>query len=105
MAGIDKSLELTPGAREKLHKKVVKIWHLGKTEPEKSIERAFKLFNEGYRTEFICRCIAAGYRQRKEYKKEIDFLVEVERDFEHYAFDGTLRRALRLLEKTGESYQ
>lgn len=98
-AGLDKSLELSLAGRDKLHKKVSKIWHLGKTKPEESLKQAFKLFDEGHRTEFICRCIAAGYRRQNKYEEEVDFLVQIKRDFEYYDFDNTLRQAIKLQKK------
>lgn len=55
--------------------------------------------------EFICRCIAAGYRRQQKYKEEVDFLGQVIRDYEYYVFNSTLRQALRFLEKSGDSFE
>lgn len=98
-AGLDKSLELSPAARRKLHEKSTKIWHLGKTNPEKSLNQALALFNDGYRTEFICKCIAAAYRRQQRYEDEVDFLIQLKQDFEYYDFDSTIRKALSLLDE------
>lgn len=99
-AGIDKALELKLGDKNKLDKKVAKIWRLHETNPQRSLEQALGLFNSGYRTEFICRCVAVGYRRQQKYKEEVDFLIQLKRDFEYYNFDSTIRQAMRLLEKS-----
>ena len=99
-AGVDDSLDLSVSARRKLDEKTMKIWKLGKTNPEKSLRQAQKLFSDGYRTEWICKCIAAGYRIQQRYREEIDFLIQLKRDFEYYNFDSTIRQAMKLLEKS-----
>lgn len=61
-AGKDKALKLSPAASHKLDKKIIKMWPLRETKSKKCLEQALKLFNEGHRSEFVCRCVAAGYR-------------------------------------------
>lgn len=99
-AGVDKTQELKLGERNRLDKKAKKIWHLGKVDPEESLKQAQDLFNDGYRTEFVCRCVAVGYRRQQKYKEEVDFLIQLKCDFEYYNFDSTIRQAMKLLEES-----
>lgn len=90
------------GAISKHEKEENKLREMCTSNPEKARDEAYKLLNSGYYTISLFTIIARSYREQEKFKEEFQFLFKIKNDYNINDLDSRLRRAAKLLEKSGE---